>query len=534
MHRNENGQDVVIIAPVGNDAAAINRVLSECGIDSVVCEGPRDALTRISQAGALLITQEALEHSETSLALDALRAQPSWSELPLILLTEGGEIQLTNLFDLTVVASGNVTILERPVGTATLVRSVQVALRSRRRQYQVRDLLESERVARGAAERATHLKDEFLATVSHELRAPLNAILGWTSVVRRRPNDADTVAEGLGIIDRNARAQARMIEDLLDLSRIISGKIRLEVQTVHLISVIDQALETVEAAAEAKGIQIQRDYFAVAGPIKGDENRLQQVVWNLLSNAVKFTPKGGFIKIQLDRVNDDVEIRVIDNGSGIRPEFLPFVFERFRQEDASTTRKHGGLGLGLAIVKQIAELHGGTVGVRSAGEGHGAEFSIRLPLASDSGRGGSFAPFDSFDESQHVSLKGSTVLVVDDDENACEILRRILAESNAHVHVAYSVSEALQKLVGLRPDLLIGDIGMPERDGYDMIRTIRSSNILEVAQVPAVAVTAFARSQDRAAALEAGFNMHIPKPVEPRELLAAAASLIQKKSSICN
>jgi signal transduction histidine kinase/ActR/RegA family two-component response regulator len=394
-----------------------------------------------------------------------------------------------------------------------------------KRLQQERDrLLDSERTARQLAERGSRVKDEFLATLSHELRSPLNAILGWVQILRMKPPAPEMLNKAIEAIERNSQAQARLIEDLLDMSSIVSGKFRLEVQTIDLAMLIRTSVESVLPAAEAKGIRLQQVLNPLVGPIKGDPNRVRQVIWNLLSNAVKFTSRGGTIQVHLEQVNSHCEISVSDTGRGIRPEFLPFVFERFRQEDSTTTRMEGGLGLGLAIVKQLVEHHGGTVAVMSAGEGRGATFVVRLPI--------SIARNESAEEAVPVlspigldlSLEGMRILVVDDDADACVVLRRILEEQKANVDTLSSAVGALEKIRMDPPDVLVSDIGMPELDGYQFIAEVRR---LEgpARAIPAIAVTAFARPQDRVRALQAGYNMHLAKPINAIELVTVIARL---------
>jgi signal transduction histidine kinase/ActR/RegA family two-component response regulator len=392
---------------------------------------------------------------------------------------------------------------------------------------------ESERAARMEAERASRLRDEFLATVSHELRTPLNSVLGWVQVLRRSPRQEEVRAQGLDAIERGARAQTRLIADLLDMSRIISGKLRLEVQTIELTPLLQAAIETLRPGAEAKTIRIEHVLDPLAGPIKGDPARLQQIFCNLLSNAVKFTPKGGKIQVHLERIDSHIEISVSDNGQGIAPEFLPSVFDRFSQADGCRRPSYGGLGLGLAIVRHLVELHGGKVWAASPGEGKGSTFSVHLPIAIvhqyPFGRELplSSARIDYCEVFSDVNLSNVRVLVVDDDTDACEMRQRVLAEYKATVDTATSVSQALERLDQTVYDIIISDIGMPEIDGYKFIRQLRSRG----ATIPAVAVTAFARSEDRILALQAGYNMHISKPLEPMELIAVIAALVPQRSS---
>jgi len=392
-------------------------------------------------------------------------------------------------------------------------------------------LLESERAARTEAEHASAMKDEFLATLSHELRTPLSAILGWSQVLRLGTRSEADLRQGLETIERNARIQTQLIEDLLDMSSITSGKLRLDIQPLEPASFVAAAIETVRPAAEAKGVRLEKLLDPAAGPVSGDARRLQQVVWNLLSNAIKFTPKGGKVQVLLERVTSHVELSVSDTGIGIRPEFLPHVFERFRQGDASTTRTFGGLGLGLSIVKQLVELHGGTVRVSSPGEHQGATFSVALPLKAVHGSAqpgrrphptifsGASAPFE------HSDLSGVKVLVVDDDLDARALIRRVLGECNAEVLTAATAKEALELVGSERPDVLVSDIGMPETDGYELLKKMRALGGAGGGRIPAIALTAFARSEDRTRALRAGFLVHVAKPVEPSELIATVASV---------
>jgi len=385
-------------------------------------------------------------------------------------------------------------------------------------------LLESERAARTEAERASRLKDEFLSTVSHELRTPLNAILGWSQILSQRVSGKDRDLEkGIAVIDRNARAQVQLIEDLLDMGRIISGKVHLEMQTVDLHDVVAAALSSVAPSAAAKGIELEKISRPGVGTVRGDPNRLQQVVWNLLSNAIKFTPKGGRVKVTLVRVDGRVEMAVEDAGQGIAPEFLPYVFERFRQADGSISRKHGGLGLGLSIVKNLVELHGGTVRAASGGEGKGATFTVELPLGIVHLPAGASASGE--DAGNAADLSGISVLFVDDAQDNHELVRRFLEDRRARVWTAGSGQEALGLLERERPDVIVSDIGMPGMDGYELIRRVRALPPERGGDVPALALTAFARAEDRTKALLAGFQAHLSKPVQPAELTSAIVSL---------
>jgi PAS domain S-box-containing protein len=399
-------------------------------------------------------------------------------------------------------------------------------------------LLESEREARAEAERSSQMKDEFLATLSHELRTPLSAILGWAQVLRRGGKDEADLQRGLQTIERNARAQAQLIEDLLDMSRITSGKVLLDMQTLSPQGFVDAAIETVRPAADAKDIRIEKQYARGSGTVAGDPARLQQVVWNLLSNAIKFTPRGGQVRVELGARDGSVAITVRDTGAGIRPEFITHVFERFRQADASMTRRHGGLGLGLSIVKHLVEQHGGLVRAESPGEGLGSSFTIELPLAKEISSKASArsrmiasAPPPAAPELTLRDLTGVSVLVVDDDRDARELILRILTDCHARVRIAASAREAFEALQADLPDLLISDLGMPEVDGFELLSWVRALPRDRGGLLPAVALTAFARSEDRLRALEAGFSSHISKPVEPSELIAAVGSLVRPEGA---
>jgi PAS domain S-box-containing protein len=392
-------------------------------------------------------------------------------------------------------------------------------------------LLESARAARSQAERLSHVKDEFLATLSHELRTPLNAILGWSALLRQQLISPEERTRGLETIERNARAQAQIINDLLDMSRIVSGKLHLDVQPIFLQDVIAAAIETVRPSAEARNIRLQPLLDSTIARTRGDPNRLQQVLWNLLTNAVKFTPQGGRIQVVLERVSSHVEITVMDSGIGIKPEFLPYVFDRFRQADASTTRRFGGLGLGLSIVRNLVEMHGGTVSVRSAGENQGTTFTIVLPLlAIDTEparrRRAPTADDMNLEQIELPMLDDSTILIVDDEADTRLLVQRILEDRGARVLTAGSAAEALTLIAREQVDLMVSDIGMPGIDGYQLIEQVRVLDGRRSGPLPAIAVTAYARPEDRQRSLLAGYQAHIPKPLEARELIAAIASLL--------
>jgi CheY-like chemotaxis protein len=376
------------------------------------------------------------------------------------------------------------------------------------------------------------MKDEFLATLSHELRTPLNAIQGWATLLRQREITAEDRARGLEAIERNVRAQAQIVSDLLDMSRIISGKIHLEVQLISLHEVIHNAIEAVHASVDAKKLRIHTLLDSSVGLVRGDPNRLQQILWNLLTNAVKFTPAGGRIQVVLERVNSHVEIVIEDTGIGIRGDFLPFVFERFRQADAAMTRRHGGLGIGLSIAKTLVELHGGSVRVKSAGENQGATFIIALPVSQ--------VTHDEVERSQRLpvladpleaielpDLNGASVLIVDDEPDGRQLMVRILEGRSARVTAVAGGAEALELLSRQHFDILVSDIGMPGLDGYELMRRARALDSSRTnGPIPAIAVTAYARAEDRQRSLLAGYQMHLAKPIEARELVAGIASLL--------
>ncbi|MEW6251919.1 MAG: ATP-binding protein [Planctomycetota bacterium] len=403
-------------------------------------------------------------------------------------------------------------------------------------QRQRDELLEAERAARGEAERAGRLKDEFLATLSHELRTPLNAVLGWAQMLRRGTLEQEEAREAIAVIERNARMQKQLIEDLLDMSRIVSGKFRLDVRPVNLREVLDSAVAAVQPALDAKGVLLERTLPAVVGPVLGDPGRLQQVFWNLLANAVKFTPRGGKVCIQAAHEDAQVVLRVADTGAGIKPDFLPHLFERFRQADGSTTRRYRGLGLGLSIVKQLVELHGGTVSATSPGENKGATFCVTLPLtmgpALEDCRATPARAVLSDGPRLDPALQNVTVLVVEDEPDARDLLRRVLEEAKATVLVADCAAAALAVLARAAPDVLVSDIGLPDEDGHALLRRIRALPDPALARIPAVAVTAFARSEDRARAVLSGYHAHLAKPVDPLELVGLVASLAPRRGEV--
>jgi PAS domain S-box-containing protein len=413
------------------------------------------------------------------------------------------------------------------VGASKIARDITAQKQAERERL---ELLEREQEARIFAEEANRLKDEFIATVSHELRTPLTSMLGWVRLILTGSLDEVGVIKALETIERNVKSQAQLIEDLLDISRITTGKLRLECKPVNLASVISAAIDSLSPTAEAKNIKLQIIIDSSVGLINGDFERLQQIVWNLLSNAIKFTAAGGKVQIHLERKGSQVEVIVNDTGKGINSDFLPYIFEPFRQADSSTTRHYGGLGMGLTIVKRLTELHGGTVKVFSEGEGKGTTFTLEFPMLQLT---------KSTEEPQGLypkvmgteklicppTISGLEILVVDDEPDTCLVLKTIFEQCGANVKTAFSVEEAIKIIDDWKPKVLVSDIGMPGLNGYDLIRQLRARKEEEVGKIPAIALTAFARIEDRMKVLSAGFQMHVPKPVEPAELLAIVASL---------
>jgi len=426
------------------------------------------------------------------------------------------------------------------VGTVLVFRDIS---ERKRLELEREQLLAAAQAAQKQAEQANRLKDEFLATASHELRTPLTAVVGWSRLLRTGKLDAENSARALESIERNATLQTKLIDDLLDVSRIITGKLTLDRRPLEIAHVVSDAVNTVRPAADAKNIAIETSFDAEAEPVLGDANRLQQVVWNLLSNAVKFTPKNGRIEVALQRVNSEVQVSVGDSGEGISSEFLPYVFDRFSQGDGKTTRPHSGLGLGLAIVRQLVELHGGTVKAHSDGPGRGATFKLRLPVLSINLVPGSRSALsdstlaearatDGLSIECPPRLDGVRVLVVDDDFDTRQMLKAVLSECQADVITASSAAEAIKEIQQRKPDVLVSDVGMPEQDGYDLIKQVRETESADNAiRVPALALTAYAKAEDRVRALAGGYQVHLAKPVEPAEFVLVVANLAGRVQS---
>lgn len=544
----EQGNDTVLHrillrVPTRKDAEVTSLLLMKASMPHVVCENLPCLIRRTEEgAGAILLTEQALTEDGVEDLLKVLNSQPAWSDIPIVMLMQDAAASAGAAEALA--AMRNVTLVERPAPIRSVLSALQSAVRGRQRQYQIRDqlntiraaqderqiLLDNERAARQEAERANRMKDEFLATLSHELRTPLNAIFGWTRIMGLRTADTATIVEGINVIDRNVRVQMQLIEDLFDMSRIISGKIRLELAHIRISDVIEAAVESVMPAMVAKNIHLTRIVDPDVDYVWGDPGRLQQVFWNLLTNAVKFTPRDGRIDVFAARVHCRFEITIRDSGEGIPPEFLPRLFERFTQADGSPTRMHGGLGLGLSIVRNLVEMHEGTVHASSAGKNQGATFTVVLPVPAHQTvgkvnlRGAPANP----EGTRHLrQLKGVKVLLVDDEPDALDLMSRLLTDCEATLTLAESATAANSILASFTPDVIVSDIGMPIQDGYDFMRVLRKKGL----KIPAVALTAFASAEDRIRSIQAGYQMHLTKPFEPAELIAVIANLAGRYES---
>ena len=439
------------------------------------------------------------------------------NRLPELGQIQNWELQLQSRQGELIPVEVTVTCIRGPIGQLEGLRWLIRDIRDRKK-AEAR-LLEQERTAR-EAENANRLKDEFLAVLSHELRSPLNPILGWVKLLQTRTFDPARTAAALATIERNAQLQAKLIEDLLDVSRVLRDKLTLKLAPINLEYCISAALDTVQLSAQAKEIEIQTE-FAPHIEVMGDPTRLQQVIWNLLSNAVKFTPEGGRIEVRLTRTEDQAQIQVIDTGKGISADFLPSVFDYFCQEDGSTTRNFGGLGLGLAIVRQIVGLHGGTIKADSPGQGQGATFTLCLPLSSKPAS----SPVSQRPPTASLDLQGTHVLVVDDEADSRELITFVLEQSGASVTTVTSAEEVLRSLAQARHHVLVSDVGMPHMDGYELMRHIRTLTPQEGGETPAIAVTAYAGGINEQQALAVGFQWHLAKPIDPEELVTAVAKL---------
>jgi signal transduction histidine kinase/ActR/RegA family two-component response regulator len=534
-HRADDRIDerVLLWAPLGRDSDVLSQILSSAGFAPYVCSDGDELASKIEDgAGAVIVTGEALGRSTAAHLVAKLKAQPAWSDLPILVLAggEAHEPRMKAAID-ALRAAGNLVLVERPVRKLNLLTALDVALRARRRQYEAWDLIRAEHAARQEAEASSRIKDEFLATVSHELRTPMNAILIWANLLTERGHDRALVHQGLSAIARSAAAQAKLIEDLLDVSRAISGKLQIDVRDVDIESVARAAVDVIRPAAEAKGVVLQ-----VSCPsgivVRVDPDRMQQVLWNLLSNAVKFTPDRGRVSLKVMRDRRLLRVEVSDTGRGISSEFLPHVFERFRQAEIGAKRLQGGLGLGLAISRQLVELHGGVIEVDSQGEGLGTVFTVELPIALE--RSMSQAEMTRPDVSGanlvSRSLEGVRALLVEDDANSREAMACVLERHGARVRSVDSGAAAMAALSAEHandaPSIVLSDLGLPKMDGCELLARIQSLYKARGERAPpAAAVTAYVSSAERTRALAAGFSMYVAKPVAPERLVAVAKDL---------
>jgi signal transduction histidine kinase/ActR/RegA family two-component response regulator len=526
---------VAMLASTEADAEIARRVLQDAQIGFVACASADQLCKMIERGvGAVMVPEEVLTSSNAECLSKALDQQPPWSNLPFIVLRRPPGSSPEAAVPWSRIPGA--LLIERPVRIENLLSAIRSSLDARRRQYAMRDLLvqmqqvAEERAAlqqaaeksRAAAEAANRMKDEFLAVLSHELRTPLNAILGWAALLRRNSLTGEQVQRAVESIERNSRLQAQLIDDLLDVSRVISGSLRLDMQQLELSDVVEEAIATVTPASDSKGVVLERG-VADSSLLRGDSARLQQIVWNLLSNAIKFTPAGGRVRVELRQQGGCAELQVIDTGEGIEPELLPRVFERFWQADSSSTRTRGGLGLGLAIVKHLVQLHGGSVHAASPGRGRGATFTVRLPLAAteadEVAANGTPLATQSKSDALTDRLTGTRILLVDDDPESLQVLSVALTGIGATVVTASSAERAWEIACQATPDVIVSDISMPQEDGYSLIRRLRAHAGALGRNLPVIALTAHARPEDRKATFEAGFNAHLAKPVDPMALI---------------
>jgi signal transduction histidine kinase/CheY-like chemotaxis protein len=515
---------VLVFMPTGRDAILVCATLAKADVSAQPCPDAQTLEKEIAAgAGAVLLAEEGVQDGTLEHLIETFNRQPVWSDLPVVLFA--GSSNNSEKLLTTIGTRLNATIVERPIRVAMLISAVRGALRARQKQYQTRDLL-------NRLEDSDRQKDLFLATLSHELRTPLNSILGWIQLLRGKPDTIDA-NHGLEVIERNAKAQSEIISDILFVSRIITGKLTLNLKPIDLVPVIQQAVEVVLPSVEAKNIQMNVFFDPDVRQIKGDHDRLKQVFWNILSNAVKFTPPHGRIDVSAFVRGAHVEIEIRDTGMGIEPDFLPLIFERFSQADSSYTRKVGGLGLGLAIVRHLIEIHGGSVSVASEGANRGATFTIKLPVltarqtASAAAANGN-AQKNAEAEKASAPPEGIHVLLVEDNDDSREMLAVLFAQSNLQITAVASAAEALAELERIKPDVLISDIGMPDQDGYALIRQVRARPPEKSGSIPAIALTGYASLQDRDLALQAGYQEHLSKPVDTDELLELVKKLLDK------
>ncbi len=532
---------VLVVDDTPANLVALGAVLQPLDVHVVEARSGPEAIERASQEPfAVVLLDVQMPGMDGFEVARRLRSTQWGAEVPIIFLTA---IHREEQYARKGYATGAADYITKPFEPEVLrarvrafvdlfhqrerLRLQQVGERTRERDEaleRLAALLESERTARRDAEIANRAKDEFLATVSHELRTPLNAILGWAGIARRHSSSPEA-ERALSTIERNARSQMRIIEDVLDVGRMVQGKLRLEIADTRVADAIEGALLAVRPEAASKGVTLDVTLGPALGTIAADPERLQQIVWNVLSNAIKFTPRGGHVEVGAVRTEAGVSIRVHDDGQGIRREFLPHIFEPFRQADSSTARRHGGLGLGLAIVHQLVQAHGGTVEVESEGEGKGSTFTIVMPERADDTAGERSSTRIEAAPSPPGALRGLRLLVVDDDEDSRDLLACLLEDGGATVASASSANEAIRLLRESPPDVLLSDIGMPDVDGYAFIRQVRGMPSDRGGKTPAIALTAYARTSDGERALAAGFQAHVTKPVDPDKLTAVIASL---------
>jgi len=518
MATNGPSEQVLIVAPVGRDAAVISELLNDHGYAARICTGAGEAATHaVSGAGAVVLTEESLEREPLSALLEYLATQPTWSELPLIILTTGGESRFARLLDLATQAARCITLLERPIGTATLLRTIEVALRSRRRQYQVRDLLELQSAREAALREADRRKDTFLAILSHELRNPLAPIRNAAELLGSSELTAMQLRWAQSVIRRQSSQMASLLDDLLDLARITQGKLRLHKQSCSLRAVLDAAVETARPILDSRRHKLTIRVSEDTPPIHADPLRLSQAVSNLLTNAAKYTDAGGAIEL-CARVEDTLLITVRDNGVGIPAEEVGRLFTMFSQL-SSESRSEGGLGIGLALVKGFVQLHGGTVEAHSAGAGRGSEFIIRLPLTPMPAAAGDSRASDT----PAAPFGRLRVLIADDNRDAADSLAMLLSLDGHDVRTAYSGHTAVSLAQTLRPDVVLLDIGMPELDGYATGSAIRQQR--GGADICLIALTGWGQEDDKRRSREAGFAMHLTKPVDPDRLRSTLVGL---------
>ena len=528
---------------VVEDNPVMNQLLAETLAENYRVERAKDGMEGLEKAVALhpdlILTDVMMPRMSGDQLVRRIRDLPELDGVPVVMLTAKADQE----FRTALLRDGAHDYLTKPFSMAEMLARVQNLIEMKRAREVLQKELKSqsqnvehmaielacrkrsEENLRAAADAANSLKDDFLATVSHELRTPLTSILGYARLLRGGRMDPASSAQAIETIERNAKSQAQIINDLLDVSRIVSGKLRLDIRSVGLRSVIQAALDSLSPAAEAKRIEVKVILDSDGVSLKGDSQRLQQIIWNLVSNAIRFTPEGGGVEVRAARQGASVEIAVTDTGVGIGSEFLPHVFERFRQADASSTRSHGGLGLGLAIVRHLTELHGGTVVAESPGEGQGATFRVTIPARLSSGSADSIPDSQAAEEARLPGMYGLRLLVVDDEPDTRQFLRLTFEMRGAAVTAVTSAGEALQEIERHRPDVIIADIGMPGEDGFDFIRRVRALDPSRGGMIPAVALTAYAGAEHRIRALSAGYQTHLPKPVEPAELAAVVLSL---------